>query len=345
MDRVLIHEEVLDGLSEGRPVVVLETAVLTHGLPRRSLDHMPGCFAAGRPLHELGRLGWDSSAPVNLATSRAMSRAVRMEDAIPATIAVIDGMLHVGLCPERLEELSRVKADKCSTRDLAATLQSGRSGGTTVAGTLSACAVANRILRTRGLSELKLFATGGIGGVHRDWADHPDISADIRAISQTPMMVVTAGAKIILDLPATREALDTGMIPVIGWQCDNFPRFTSKGAPDQPLERRIDDHTHLSELCRIHWEELERAEGILLLNEIPSKDALDGAMVEQIVTRACEMARDRGINGQSLTPFLLTALAEETSGESLDANIALLLGNARLAAEAASALAGATSSG
>lgn len=340
MERVIVHQEVLDGLAEARPVVVLETAVLTHGLPRRSLDHLPKCFLDGRPLHELGTNGWNASDPVNLATSRAMSQAVRMEGAIPATIAVIDGALHVGLTPDQVERLSRVEADKCSTRDLAATMQSGGCGGTTVAGTLSASAIANERLRARDLPEIRMFATGGIGGVHRNWTGHPDISADIRAISCTPMLVVTAGAKIILDIPATREALDTNMIPVIGWGCDNFPRFTSRGSADQPLERRLDDLTRLAELCRIHWDGLKREEGILLLNEIPQDDALDGDLVEDIVTRACHSANDLGIKGQALTPYLLTALAEETSGESLDANIALLLGNACLAARASSALAG-----
>ena len=340
MERIIVHQEVLDGLAEARPVVVLETAVLTHGLPRRPLDHLPKCFADGRPLHELGSTEWSDSDPVNLATSKAMSRAVRMEGAIPATIAVVDGALHVGLTPDQLERLSQVDADKCSTRDLAAALQSGGCGGTTVAGTLSASAVANDLLRAQDLPELRMFATGGIGGVHRDWTGHPDISADIRAISCTPMLVVTAGAKIILDLPATREALDTNMIPVLGWECDNFPRFTSRGSDDQPLERRVDDLRHLAELCRIHWDDLKREEGILLLNEISQDDALDGDMIEDIVTRACDSAKEQGIKGQALTPFLLTALAEETSGESLDANIALLLGNARLAARASSALAG-----
>ena len=339
MERVIVHQEVLDGLAEARPVVVLETAVLTHGLPRRSLNHLPKCFSDGRPLHELGTNGWNASDPVNLATSRAMSRAVRMEGAIPATIAVLDGALHVGLTPDQVERLSRVEADKCSTRDLAATMQCGGCGGTTVAGTLSASAIANERLRAQDLSEIRMFATGGIGGVHRNWTGHPDISADIRAISCTPMLVVTAGAKIILDIPATREALDTNMIPVLGWECDNFPRFTSRGSSDQPLERRLDDLACLAELCRIHWDGLKREEGILLLNEISQDDALDGDTVEDIVTRACHSANELGIKGQALTPFLLTALAEETSGESLDANIALLLENARLAARVASAFA------
>ena len=339
MDRVVFHQEVLEALAANRPVVALETAVLTHGLPRRALDHLPGCFTEGRALHDLGESAWNQADPVNLATSRAMSHAVRMEGAIPATIAVIDGALHVGITPEQLERLSRIEADKCSTRDLAATLQGGGCGGTTVAGTLSAASIANDILRARGLTELRLFATGGIGGVHRDWACHPDISADIRAISMTPMLVVTAGAKIILDLPATREALDTSMIPVIGWRCDNFPRFTSRGSEEQPLERRLDDLERLSTLCRIHWNDLKREEGILLLNEIPVEDALDGDMVEEIVERACLTAKDEGIKGQALTPYLLTALAEATSGDSLDANIALLLENARLAAGASKALA------
>ena len=339
MDRVIVHEEVLEGLSQNRPVVALETAVLTHGLPRRPLDHLPRCFSEGRPLHELGKTGWDRSAPVNLATSRAMSQAVRLKNAIPATIAVVDGMLHVGLTPPQLERLSEIEADKCSTRDLAVTMQNGGCGGTTVAGTLSACNIANQWLDGRKLPKVRMFATGGIGGVHRSWAMHPDISADIRAISMTPMLVVTAGAKIILDLPATREALDTNMIPVIGWRCDHFPRFTSRGTQEQPLEQRLDDLVRLSEICHLHWDVLQRDEGILLLNEIPEEEALDGAMVEKIVTEACRSAKELGIKGQALTPHLLTALAEETSGDSLDANIALLLGNASLAARGSLALA------
>ena len=339
MDRVVFHQEVLEALAADRPVVVLETAVLTHGLPRRSLDHLPGCFKEGRALHKLGESAWNHADPVNLATSRAMSQAVRTEGATPATIAVIDGALHVGITADQLERLSWIEAAKCSTRDLAPTLQGGGCGGTTVAGTLSAAMIANDILRRRGLAELRLFATGGIGGVHRDWTSHPDISADIRAISMTPMMVVTAGAKIILDLPATREALDTSMIPVIGWRCDHFPRFTSRGSKEEPLERRLDDLADLSELCRIHWIDLKRKEGILLLNEISEEDALDGDKIEEIVERACRTAKEQGIKGQAMTPYLLTALAEETAGDSLDANIALLLQNARLAARAAIALA------
>mgnify|MGYP001263750502 CR=1 FL=1 len=167
MNRLIVHEEVLEGLSRGSAVVALETAVLTHGLPRRPMDHQPGCFDEGRPLHELGKTAWDRSAPVNLATSRAMSQAVRQENAIPATVAVIDGVLHLGLTPEQLVRLSEIEADKCSTRDLAATMQERGCGGTTVAGTLSVCAVANHWLRERTLPPVKMFATGGIGGVHR----------------------------------------------------------------------------------------------------------------------------------------------------------------------------------
>ena len=218
-------------------------------------------------------------------------------------------------------------------------MASGGAGGTTVAGTLAACVSANQQLQTQGLDPLRFFATGGIGGVHRQWNHHADVSADLQALATSPLMVVSAGAKVILDLPATREALDTNQIPVLGWQVDHFPRFTVQGRPGELEIPRIKEYRELASICRHHWSTLGRSEAILLLNELPQRLALDDQAVEQIVEEAMEAAQVAGIEGQKLTPFLLEYMAKKTGGDALEANIALLMNNAGLAARVASTVA------
>ena len=333
--RVRIHEEVLDALERGLPVVALETAVLTHGLPRTPRPTAPAVFTH----QDMHTVEWDGSLPVNLATARAMSAAVRAGGGIPATNCVLDGVLRIGLDADEIERLAIIEAEKCSSRDLARVMARGGSGGTTVAGTLAACSSANRILHSKGLNPIRAFATGGIGGTHRHWNRHPDVSADIKALAESSLLVVSAGAKVILDLSATREALDTNLIPVLGWQVGHFPRFTVPGRPGELEIPRVDELEEIRAICFHHWGTLGRGEAILLLNELDQALSLDGELVESIVAEALSAAEERGIEGPELTPFLLDYMAEQTGGAALDSNIALLLGNAALAARVAGVLA------
>ena len=347
---IAIHPEVETALSEGRPVVALETAVVTHGLPRTPSSKAPrlveetskdaesarnACWADGRPPAE-----WRGDRPLNLEVARFIEATVRNQGGTPATVAVIEGTLHVGLDEAQLERLAdRDDVAKCSTRELGRVMARKESGGTTVAGTLGACQAANRELAAAGLPAIEVFATGGIGGVHRNWNQHGDISADIRALSETSMAVISAGAKVILDLPATREALDTGMVPVFGWQTGRFPMFTAPGIEDEHPLPRFDDIEDMAASCRMHWDVLHRGEAVLVANEIPNGLGLDPERLEMLVKRAISEAEAEGISGAALTPFLLSRLAESTEGDALDANITLLCSNASVGARLAAALA------
>ena len=336
-----IHDEVLTALAEGRPVVILETAVITHGLPREPVQMKPRllsedseparaarvhCFKTDQTPYE-----WNQANAVNIELARAMAATIRSAGGVPASTAIIDGVLRIGLEPDEIARLATEDARKCSARDLAPTIAAGESGGTTVAGTLAAMTSANRVIRATSKRTLRVLATGGIGGVHRDWAEHPDVSADIRAIASSPVLIVCAGAKVILDVPATREALDSSMVPVMGWKTDRFPKFTARGdANDQSVEQ-IADESQIARACLLHWDDLARNEGILLVNEIPDQLGLDPADLEERVSTAIAEARELGIKGPRLTPYLLTALAESTGGAALDSNITLLLSNAAVA--------------
>ena len=332
--RVRIHEEVLDGLAEGIPVVALETAVLTHGLPRTPRASAPAVFETSIGRH----CSWDETLPVNLATVRAMGQVIRTAGSIPASSCVLDGTLRIGLEADELRRLADMETEKCSTRDLSRVMAGGGSGGTTVAGTLAACEQANRMLGEEGLAAIRTFATGGIGGVHRQWDQHRDVSADLRALETSPLLVVSAGAKVILDLSATMEALDSNQIPVLGWQVDHFPRFTVRSRTGELGVHRVDDLHRVAALCVEHWETLGRSEAVLLVNELPETLALDDQLVERTVEEALEAAEAEAIHGQALTPFLLEYMAKKTGGAALEANIALLLNNADLAARAAARL-------
>ncbi len=334
-DGVLVHPEVRDALADGSPVVVLETAVLTHGLPREPMDAVPAVFG-----HRLSKgVLWDEDAPANLATSRGVSQLVRSLGGVPASCCVLDGVLRVGIDPDEVERLAGETVEKCSTRDLARVVASGGSGGTTVAGTLAIMDAANARLSRDGTNRLRVFATGGIGGVHRGWSQHGDVSADLRALASTRALVVSAGAKVILDLPATCEFLDTNQIPVVGWRVGHLPRFTVQGVPGTLEIPMVDDLDRLCELCRHHWGTLDREEAILLMNELPGELAMEAMLVEACLGEGLEQAAAAGVNGLEVTPFLLDHLARSTGGGALQANIALLLNNARLATEAAGSLA------
>ncbi len=297
-----IAPDVQHALRERAPVVALESAVLTHGLPR----------------------------PRNLEVVRAMADAVRQRGAVPAVVAVLRGVLHVGLSDAAIAELAASeRAHKLSARDLAWAHATASDGGTTVAATLAACRLAG----------VRVFATGGIGGVHRGWSRHLDISADIEALATTRCCTVAAGGKSILDLPATLEALESRGVPVIGWRADNFPQFHSRGDSSVPAPRRLDSLDAVARLCHARWDGLGQPGGVLLANPIPEAHALPQDELDAAVDAAQREADARGVKGAALTPFLLAALERVTAGRSVTANLALLEHNAAVAGELARALA------
>jgi len=279
-------------LKTGAPVVALESTVLTHGLPR----------------------------PQNLELARDMERAVLAEGAIPATIAFLDGNLHIGLNDAELVRLANEDgAHKVGPRDFATVITNGANGGTTVAGTMLACKHAKIIV----------FATGGIGGVHRE--SHFDISADLQALATIPMIVVCAGAKAILDLPATVEYLETMGVPVVGYQTNDFPAFYSRES-GFPVSVRIDTPQDIVDFANIHWS-LEMKTAVLVTQPIPEHSALPKEEVELIIESASKEAKNDKTRGQALTPFLLNRISKISNGKSLQANLALLLNNAHLAGQ------------
>ncbi len=279
------------------PIVALESTVLTHGLPR----------------------------PQNLQLARDMERAVREEGATPATIGFLDGYLHIGLTDAELERLASEKDPyKVGPRDFAAVITNEACGGTTVAGTMLACKHAN----------IRVFATGGIGGVHRE--SHFDISADLQALATIPMIVVCAGAKAILDLPATLEYLETMSVPVIGYDTDDFPAFYSRESGLEVTEK-LENPQDIVDFAKAHWDAgLQSA--VLVANPIPKAEAIPKSEIEPLIEQANKESRDKGKHGKDVTPFLLDRLNELTKGRSMRANLSLLLNNARLAAQIARAL-------
>jgi pseudouridine-5'-phosphate glycosidase len=259
--------------------------------------------------------------PQNLETARRVEAAVREGGAVPATIAVLDGTLHIGLDPERLETLAKTPdALKLSRADMAVAMARGQTGATTVAATMIAARAAG----------IGVFATGGIGGVHRGAELSFDISADLQELAQTPVTVVAAGAKAILDLPKTLEVLETLGVPVLCYRSDGFPAFwmTDSGLP-APV--RVES---AAEIARAHAMRaaLGLPGGQLVANPIPEADALPAELILPVIDAALAEAAAQGIAAKAVTPFLLARIFEATGGRSLTANIALVLNNARLAA-------------
>jgi pseudouridine-5'-phosphate glycosidase len=290
---IVIHPRVFEALASNKPVVALESTVITHGLPY----------------------------PENLGLACDMESEVLKHGAIPATMAVLDGRICVGLEPAQLESLARGKVmRKISTRDFAPAVAQKASGGTTVAGTLLVASAAG----------LRVFATGGIGGVHREAPF--DVSADLTQMARTPMVVVCAGAKAILDLPATLEMLETLGIPVVGYRTDEFPAFYSRSS-GLGVSARAETPQEIADIARAHWNLMESA--VLVVNPPPEDEALSREVAEGAIQKALEEAHQQGIHGQAVTPFLLRRVSELTDGASLRANLALLLNNARLAAQIA----------
>ncbi len=292
--------EVDAALKAGKPVVALESTIITHGMP------------------------W----PQNVETARAVEAAVRAGGAVPATMAVMAGRIHVGLTDAGLERLGQAQdVAKLSRADLAACVATGGTGATTVAATMI-CA------RLAGIS---VFATGGIGGVHRGAETSFDISADLAELAQTAVTVVAAGAKAILDLPKTLEYLETAGVPVIAYGQDEFPAFWSRSSGlKAPL--RMDDAGAIAAAHRMRAV-LGLPGGQLVANPIPAKDEIAREVIVPVIEAALAEAAAKGIAAKAVTPFLLGRIFELTEGRSLAANIALVLNNARLAADIARALA------
>ncbi len=291
---IIYSAETKEGINNGKPIVALESTVLTHGLPH----------------------------PQNLQLAHDMQQAVRNEGATPATIGFLDGSLHVGLSDAELERLANEEnVYKVGPRDFATVIAKKASGGTTVAGTMLASQHAN----------LKVFATGGIGGVHRDAPF--DISADLQALATIPMIVVCAGAKAILDLPATLEYLETMSVPVVGYGTDEFPAFYSRES-GLDVSVRLETPQQIVDFARAHWDAgLHSA--VLVTNPIPKTEAISKSEMEPYIEQANREAHEQSIHGKALTPFLLPRISELTDGKSMRANLALLLNNAQLAAQIA----------
>ncbi len=308
-----VAPEVEAALCDGRAVVALETAVLTHGLPRTPMAAPAGIE------------GWEASLPANLALSVLLESTVRAAGAVPATVGMLDGRLHVGLTRDELGRLGHdTAARKLSTRDLGAAAAQRASGGTTVAATLAAC----------GAAGIRVFATGGIGGVHRGWTDRPDVSADLAMLARTPVAVISAGAKSILDLPATVEALDALGIPVVGLGTAHFPRFLSPGDESLGVSARAADAAEVARICQAHWA-FAPSVGVLVANPPPAGAAIPAAEIESVIEAAMAEAVLTGVRGAAITPFLLERVQRATGGRTVATNVAVLAANARAGAEVA----------
>jgi pseudouridine-5'-phosphate glycosidase len=295
--KAMLSPEISRALNLSTPIVALESTVITHGLPR----------------------------PHNLELARDMEAEIRKGGAVPATIAMLDGELRIGLSDEELVRLSEADSPlKVSHRDFATAIVKKASGGTTVAGTMFAAHTA----------EIRVFATGGIGGVHKE--SPFDISTDLRALAEIPMIVVCAGAKAILDLPATLEYLETMGVPVVGYQTDEFPAFYSRES-GLNVSVRLDTPKEIAEFAGAHWK-LGMRSTVLVANPVPITEAIPASEMKPVIAKASAEAMEGNIHGQALTPFLLGRISELTEGKSLRANLALLLNNARLAAEISNAI-------
>ena len=292
-----IAPEVANALREQRPVVALESTVIAHGLPR----------------------------PQNLQTANRLEAVVREGNAVPATIAILDGKLCAGLDDDQIHLLADGSdIRKISTRDISIAVAKGWNGATTVASTTW---IAHR-------AGIKVFATGGIGGVHR--GSLPDVSADLPELARTPIVVVCSGAKIVLDLPATREWLETHGVTVVGYQCDELPAFYSRQS-GLPIDVRAESPEDVAGIFKAQ-RSLELSSALLVVVPVPPEFEVPAEMLQQVLVTALEDAEAKGIAGAALTPFLLSQMAERSGGATLRANIALLENNARVAAAIARAL-------
>ncbi|MCP5094896.1 MAG: pseudouridine-5'-phosphate glycosidase [Chloroflexi bacterium] len=293
------HSDVQHALATNAPIVALESTVITHGLPY----------------------------PANVETAVQMENAVRAGGATPATIAIIKGEIHVGLTPDELEYLGQragTAVRKCSRRDIPLAVAQKEDGATTVAGTMILAHHAG----------IPIFATGGIGGVHRG---HPfDVSADLAELGRTPVTVVSSGAKSILDLPATREVLETNGVPIVGYGTDEMPAFFTPSS-GLAVDIRLDTPEAVAGIIQAH-QQLHLQNGILVTVPVPAADACDPDDVEAAIQQATAEADAQGVHGPESTPWLLQRVVALTNGRSMRANVALLKNNGRTAGQIASAL-------
>jgi pseudouridine-5'-phosphate glycosidase len=292
-----INAEATAAIERDLPIVALESTVIAHGLPR----------------------------PQNLETAAAVEGIVRAEGATPATIAVLDGEICIGLEPRQREVVANAKSvKKLSTRDIPVAVARGWHGATTVAATMW---IAHR-------AGIKVFATGGIGGVHR--GSLPDVSADLPELARTPMIVVCAGAKIVLDLAATREWLETRSVTVVGYNCEEMPAFYSRSS-GLPVDVRCDSPEEVAEIFKTQ-RELKIESALLVTVPVPVEAEVGSALLQRVLDDAIADAGRQRIVGRDLTPFLLAQMSQQSEGVTLRANIALLENNARVAAQIANAL-------
>ncbi len=294
-----VSTEVKKALAAGKPVVALESTIITHGMPY----------------------------PQNLEMAQNVEAVIRQHGAVPATVAIMDGQFKVGVTPDDLERLARVggKAAKASRRDVAALLASGEIAGTTVATTMMAAAWAG----------IAVFATGGIGGVHRGAETTFDISADLEELSRTPVAVVCAGAKSILDIAKTLETLETNGVPVLGYQTEDFPAFWARQSGHK-VDHRVDSAKQAAKVIALQFE--LGLGGVLVANPIPESHAMDPVAIEGRIAEAIRDAEAQDVSRKELTPYLLKRIFELTEGKSLVANIALVENNAAVAADIAVAM-------
>ncbi|SFJ13838.1 pseudouridine-5'-phosphate glycosidase [Thermoflavimicrobium dichotomicum] len=292
-------EEVKHALQNQRPVVALETTIVSHGMPY----------------------------PQNIQTAKEVEQIIREHGAVPATIGIMDGKIKIGLNEEELEEFAQNPAvEKVSRRDFPYVLATGKIGATTVAGTMIAAQLAG----------IEVFATGGIGGVHREGEVTWDVSADLTELAKTNVAVVCAGVKSILDIGRTLEYLETQGVPVVGYRCDDFPSFYSRTSGYQ-VDFRLDTPQEVAKMLDMKWK-LGLQGGVVVANPVPEAYAMNHDEIEAVIIQALQEAKENGITGKKVTPFVLDKVKQLTQGKSLATNIALVKHNAEVAARIAAAL-------
>lgn len=293
---LMLSDAVQEALDDNRPVVALESTIISHGLP----------------------------FPENLALAKDVEKIIQEEGATPATIAIIDGVMKVGLTDEELVLLAQSDAViKASKRDFGYLLSQQKTGATTVSGTLIIAAMAG----------IPIFATGGLGGVHRGASETFDISRDLEELSAHNVAIISSGVKSILDIGKTLEYLETKGVEVIGYQTDRFPAFYTPSSAFH-VDYRLDTPEEVASVIRAKFDS-GLAGGILIANPVPSADALDASIMEDAITKALREAEKAGIHGKEITPYLLSKIKNITAGKSLSANIALMKNNAKVAAQIA----------
>lgn len=291
-----INQEVQNALDNNLPIVALESTIISHGMPY----------------------------PQNVEMANKVENIIREQGAIPATIAIMDGKIKIGLDQEDLHTLATAKdVSKVSRRDLAAILATKKIGATTVAATMICADLAN----------IKFFVTGGIGGVHQGYQEYMDVSADLEELSQTPVSVICAGAKSILDLPRTLEYLETKGVPVIGYKTDELPAFYTRQSGHK-IVLRMDDLKDIAQFIHTK-EQLQLSGGNLIVNPIPEEHELEKDYIDSLINQALEESHQQNILGKDVTPFLLARIVELSNGKSLEANLQLVYHNAMVGAQLA----------